>query len=175
MKYFLQSTETRKDLRIRKIIRELGMPGLGAYMMLLEELCKVSSLSIDADILWLEMMAEESRTEVELWNSLLDLCADIKLINQDAWSQKIVSIENLDLGFIKLPKPTNSKYRKHQEFVFKRDAWQCVYCGSTEDLTLDHVIPQSRGGSDKAENLVTCCFSCNSSKGARTPEEWKGA
>ena len=37
----------------------------------------------------------------------------------------------------------------------------------------DHVIPRSRGGSDNAENLVLSCNGCNSSKGARTPEEWR--
>lgn len=56
-------------------------------------------------------------------------------------------------------------------FVFRRDGYRCVYCGSNNDLTLDHLTPFSRGGDESPENLVTCCRSCNSRKGARTPQE----
>lgn len=66
-------------------------------------------------------------------------------------------------------------YRKHQAFVFERDGFKCVYCGSEKNLTLDHKIPQSRGGSHDPENLATCCSTCNSSKGAKTPQEWMEA
>lgn len=40
----------------------------------------------------------------------------------------------------------------------------CFYCGSTEDLTLDHLIPRESGGSDSGDNIVFACQSCNSSK-----------
>lgn len=56
--------------------------------------------------------------------------------------------------------------------VFERDSHTCQYCGSTERLSLDHVVPWSRGGKDTADNLVTACRSCNSKKNARTPDEW---
>jgi 5-methylcytosine-specific restriction endonuclease McrA len=55
--------------------------------------------------------------------------------------------------------------------VFKRDGNACVYCGSTKDLTLDHVIPSSRGGKTSWSNLVTACKVCNGKKGDRTLEE----
>jgi 5-methylcytosine-specific restriction endonuclease McrA len=55
--------------------------------------------------------------------------------------------------------------------IFKRDNHQCQYCGSRTDLTLDHVIPRSRGGVTSWENLVTACKHCNSRKGDYTPEE----
>ena len=55
--------------------------------------------------------------------------------------------------------------------VFKRDRHQCQYCGSTKDLTLDHVMPRSRGGDSTWHNLTTACKKCNSYKGDRTPEE----
>jgi hypothetical protein len=57
--------------------------------------------------------------------------------------------------------------------IYKRDHYQCVYCGSNKDLTLDHVMPKSRGGGNEWTNLVTSCFKCNLRKGNRTPEEAK--
>lgn len=59
--------------------------------------------------------------------------------------------------------------------VFARDEHCCVYCGATEDLTVDHVLPISRGGTNDLSNLVTACRPCNSSKNAKTPEEWEAA
>jgi 5-methylcytosine-specific restriction endonuclease McrA len=46
-----------------------------------------------------------------------------------------------------------------------------VYCGSTGRLTLDHVVPRSRGGDSVWENVVTSCAPCNLRKGNRLPEE----
>ena len=57
--------------------------------------------------------------------------------------------------------------RKHGAAVRERDSHKCVYCDAVEDLTLDHVVPLSRGGSNEVGNLVTACRTCNSSKGAR--------
>ena len=55
--------------------------------------------------------------------------------------------------------------------VFKRDNHQCVYCGSKRSLTIDHVVPKSKGGNNSWTNLVTCCSPCNRKKGDKTPEE----
>ncbi len=55
--------------------------------------------------------------------------------------------------------------------VFKRDGHECMYCGSKKDLTLDHVLPKSRGGKSTWDNLATACKKCNSIKGNKTPEE----
>lgn len=51
--------------------------------------------------------------------------------------------------------------------VFERDGYECIYCGSYTDLTLDHLIPWSWGGADTFDNLATCCRSCNCRKGDR--------
>lgn len=51
--------------------------------------------------------------------------------------------------------------------VHERDGWRCVRCGSTDNLTIDHIIPWSLNGPDKEENLQTLCGSCNTAKGAR--------
>ncbi|TAF66927.1 MAG: HNH endonuclease [Cytophagales bacterium] len=55
--------------------------------------------------------------------------------------------------------------------IFRRDGNKCQYCGSTQDLTLDHVLPRSRGGLSSWDNLVTACRQCNSKKGDFTPDE----
>lgn len=55
--------------------------------------------------------------------------------------------------------------------LFKRDDYSCLYCGSNKRLTVDHIIPKSKGGSNQWENLATCCHRCNSLKGNKTPEE----
>jgi 5-methylcytosine-specific restriction endonuclease McrA len=49
--------------------------------------------------------------------------------------------------------------------IFRRDDHKCVYCGSKQSLTLDHVTPKSKGGANTWTNLVTCCGECNVNKG----------
>ena len=61
--------------------------------------------------------------------------------------------------------------RPNRNRIYKRDNHTCVYCGSTKNLTLDHVIPKSRGGKNDWNNLVTSCFKCNLKKADKTPEE----
>jgi 5-methylcytosine-specific restriction endonuclease McrA len=51
--------------------------------------------------------------------------------------------------------------------VFERDAYRCVVCGTWLDLTVDHIIPRARGGTNEFGNLQTLCRSCNSRKGTR--------
>ena len=55
--------------------------------------------------------------------------------------------------------------------VLKRDNHSCQYCGSNKHLTLDHVIPVSKGGQHKWDNVVTACEPCNQRKRDRTPFE----
>lgn len=58
--------------------------------------------------------------------------------------------------------------------VLARDKYRCAYCGCKGDqqtLTIDHILPSSRGGETSGENLVAACFDCNQRKGNRTPEE----
>lgn len=57
--------------------------------------------------------------------------------------------------------------------VYERDGFRCVYCGSADNLTIDHLHPRSRGGSNEVDNLATACKSCNSQKGAKTREEYE--
>lgn len=56
--------------------------------------------------------------------------------------------------------------------ILRRDSHKCQYCGRSDlTLTVDHVLPVSRGGEDTWENLVCACVNCNNRKGDRTPDE----
>ena len=72
------------------------------------------------------------------------------------------------LSYIKWRPNTVRVSRKR---IFKRDKYTCQYCGSKKTLTIDHVIPRSRGGGNTWTNLVTCCSRCNVYKGNKTPKE----
>jgi hypothetical protein len=62
-----------------------------------------------------------------------------------------------------------------REYVKEREkTGTCIYCGKEADLTLEHILPRSRGGPDSPDNAVWICRNCNSSKGARRPYEWYG-
>ena len=66
------------------------------------------------------------------------------------------------------------KYRKsylNRKNIYIRDNYECVYCGATNNLTIDHVLPTSRGGKNTWQNMVTCCKKCNAKKDNRTPNE----
>lgn len=55
-----------------------------------------------------------------------------------------------------------------------KEQWEhkCAYCESEENITLDHIIPQCKGGLDIKTNVVACCHSCNQSKGHTAWEDW---
>ncbi len=77
---------------------------------------------------------------------------------------------------MKLIKLIRTIYRARIPFSKKniliRDGFKCAYCGTEkEKLTIDHIIPRSKGGKTCFENCVAACISCNNHKGSRTPRE----
>ncbi len=75
------------------------------------------------------------------------------------------------LEYRRIPHQTRALSRKN---ILLRDRYTCQYCertGPAGELTMDHVIPRSRGGASTWENLVACCIECNNRKGNRTPDE----
>jgi len=70
------------------------------------------------------------------------------------------------LQYVRVPRAV--KRRISRRALFARDGWKCVYCGTiAARLTLDHVIPRSKGGASVWENVVTACAPCNLRKGDR--------
>lgn len=102
-----------------------------------------------------------------------------EVISEHPESFKLVNPE------LDIPKPSIIRIFKHvnvpftkvalsRENIYKRDNYVCVYCGSDnkKNLTLDHVIPKSKGGKDSWDNLVTSCKKCNSEKSDLTLVEF---
>ena len=72
--------------------------------------------------------------------------------------------------YIKVPRDAHRR-KITRRAIFARDRWACQYCGSERSsLTVDHVVPRSKGGLSTWENIVTCCAPCNRRKGDRLPK-----
>jgi len=75
------------------------------------------------------------------------------------------------LTYDRLPK---TRVRLNRRNLFARDANRCQYCGRkfrSSELSIDHVVPRSRGGRTTWTNVVCACMTCNVRKGGRTPDE----
>ena len=69
-------------------------------------------------------------------------------------------------------KPFLERVAFNKKNILRRDGYTCQYCARRgEKLTVDHIVPRSRGGESTWDNLVACCKRCNHRKGNRTPEE----
>jgi 5-methylcytosine-specific restriction endonuclease McrA len=66
--------------------------------------------------------------------------------------------------YVRIPRDTHRR-KITRRAVFARDDWTCQYCGSRSNLTVDHVIPRSKGGSSSWDNIVASCAPCNRRKG----------
>src|SRR5258708_22414418 len=91
-------------------------------------------------------------------------------VHSAANAHKVPSVIRL-LAYRHIPQQSRALSRKN---ILLRDRNTCQFCGRvfpSAELTLDHVVPRSRGGRSSWENLVACCYHCNNTKGDRTPEE----
>lgn len=62
--------------------------------------------------------------------------------------------------------------RKWRNSIKEQWDYECAYCGSKDELTLDHITPQSKGGSNRITNVICACKKCNHSKGHQLWSEW---
>jgi 5-methylcytosine-specific restriction endonuclease McrA len=75
------------------------------------------------------------------------------------------------VAYVRIPRDAHSR-KITRRAVFARDQWTCQYCGNERGtLTIDHVIPRSKGGGSAWDNIVTCCAPCNRRKGDRLPKQ----
>ena len=72
--------------------------------------------------------------------------------------------------YVHLPRDVHRR-KITRRAVFARDGWSCQYCGSRSSLTVDHVVPRSKGGSSTWDNIVASCAPCNRRKGDSLPRQ----
>ena len=68
------------------------------------------------------------------------------------------------VSYVRIPRGTHRR-KITRRAVFARDDWTCQYCGARSNLTVDHVVPRSKGGTSNWENIVASCAPCNRRKG----------
>ncbi len=74
-------------------------------------------------------------------------------------------------SYVRIPREAHAR-RITRRAVFARDRWTCQYCGTARNtLTVDHVIPRSKGGRSSWDNIVASCAPCNRRKGDRLPAQ----
>lgn len=74
------------------------------------------------------------------------------------------------VSYVRIPRDTHRR-KITRRAVFARDDWTCQYCGSRSNLTVDHVVPRSKGGPSSWENIVASCAPCNRRKGSSSPRQ----
>lgn len=120
-----------------------------------------SYMAYDFDA-WREI--SELRAELNEWDEKADW---IMAVNFPIQVPRVIRLLNYD----RIPRETVKFSRRN---VFLRDENLCQYCRrhfSAQKLSIDHVMPRSRGGPTTWENVVTACLNCNVRKGGRTPRE----
>jgi 5-methylcytosine-specific restriction endonuclease McrA len=74
------------------------------------------------------------------------------------------------VSYVRIPRDTHRR-KITRRAVFARDEWTCQYCGSRSNLTVDHVVPKSKGGASSWTNIVASCAPCNRRKGDALPRQ----
>jgi 5-methylcytosine-specific restriction endonuclease McrA len=133
----------------------------------------------------------EDNIKANAYSKVLVLNETLAPINICSWRRamtmifkgKAITVENSDrllnhryflpfvirlVNYVSIPYNSVVLTRKN---IYLRDNHTCQYCGKGSNLTIDHIIPRSRGGKDVWENIVACCVRCNNRKGDRLPEE----
>jgi 5-methylcytosine-specific restriction endonuclease McrA len=72
--------------------------------------------------------------------------------------------------YVRIPRDTHRR-KITRRAVFARDEWTCQYCGARSNLTVDHVVPKSKGGGSSWDNIVASCAPCNRRKGDALPRQ----
>lgn len=116
--------------------------------------------------------------------TILVLNATYEPLHQTSWKRArvlvykekahVVSSRTIRLkNYVKVPQTKMVAGKPTRTLILKRDNHTCQYCDyKGPNLTIDHILPKSRGGQDTWQNLVACCYDCNNCKDNRTPEEW---
>lgn len=109
------------------------------------------------------LLETKDMNKAELRIHVLNLKMENKELNKDRNRFKSrVNFLEANFNNFKNKLPVSKKTKKS---ILLRDGYKCLCCGSKKDLTVDHIIPRSKGGLNNKNNLQTLCFNCNQSKG----------
>lgn len=175
MKWFRHYSDAAEDEILSGIRDRLGTEGYGAWWLILEAI----SRQID------KKPRDFAEYSVKKWRKITGISAKKILAIMDFLSQNnlvkykisekdqitYLRIELQDLPHIAILHPI--EYSEIHQIIFELDNYECVYCEAKHDLSLDHVVPKSRGGKTTKNNLVTACMDCNRRKHTKTPSEAK--
>lgn len=179
--FFIHDVHASDDIKIQLLEARFKLEGYATFFKLLELLGRHEGVQLpltDHKLVRLLALKFHLRDEVHLL-AIIQECVELELFDRQMWeSERIVFshdlLENNRSQFNrKIREAQVHEYIRHREYVYSRDGYQCIYCGARENLSLDHIIPLTRGGGNEPGNLATACGSCNSSKGNKTPEEWR--
>jgi 5-methylcytosine-specific restriction endonuclease McrA len=92
-----------------------------------------------------------------------------RALHSESWQLSRPVVIRL-MTYVRIPRQAHRR-KITRRAVFARDGWACQYCGSRSNLTVDHVIPRSKGGESSWENIVASCGPCNRRKGDRLPDQ----
>ncbi len=128
-----------------------------------------------AEVIHIDEGGQYANYTFESWREISELKSQFKEPHED-WIRSVqfeIQVPRVVrlLGYDRLPK---QGVRFNRRNLFARDSNRCQYCGKrfpTVELSLDHVVPRSRGGDTSWENIVCACIKCNVRKGGRTPAE----
>jgi 5-methylcytosine-specific restriction endonuclease McrA len=107
---------------------------------------------------------------------VLLLKAKAEVVEHAAWELHSVSTSIARpvvirlVTYVRVPRDTHRR-KITRRAVFARDNWTCQYCGSRAQLTVDHVVPRSKGGGSTWDNIVASCAPCNRRKGDSLPRQ----
>ncbi len=137
-----------------------------AFCLLCKELAEVVALE-DGQFATYDFVTWRELSEYRASHFRRDDDDWVRTVNSEIQAPRVIRL----LSYDKLPKQAVKFNRRN---IFARDNNQCQYCGRrfpTAELSLDHVVPRSQGGTSTWENIVCACLKCNVRKGGRTPRQ----
>lgn len=131
-----------------------------------------------------QQLADRPKVPVKVGSTILLLNSTYEPLHMMNWKRAtvlvlknkahVISNRTIRLkNYVKVPVAKMRAGKPTRSLILKRDGHTCQYCDyKGSKITIDHVLPRSRGGEDTWQNLVASCLDCNNSKDNRTPEEW---
>jgi len=121
---------------------------------------------------WLAPSLESRIANILTWVKRLSKFSNIKSISQELVKFDTQQMDNPEISGVEYQQGTLFGYEV-REYLLEKWQRKCAYCGkSNTALEIEHIIPKSRGGSNKISNLTLACNKCNLSKGNKTAEEF---